>query len=538
MTTLSKAKNGDWFARKAIPPDVRDAYQLAYGVRQEVRFRLAGTVPQNLAKAEFGAWVSEVESRIGLMRSAQSGDSVQLTHRQVHVVVGRWYDWFVAQHDALPLPLEVWDSLFEQYQSALESFGGLTAHDDDSESPQWHRTLVLAKVTEISRLPSFLAQEALLLDSVSHAALLDALQPHLVAAMSFMRRQAGGDFSPDSHRTTLPNAGPVAPSNVKLAGMNAWGAFEAWVAERKPAAATVNRWRGVLEHLNKHLDGRDVALVTDEDAVAWKDKLVTGAASGRTINEVWLTAARGVFNWVKTQKKISSNPFDGIKVAVAKSGPTKTEFTDDDAKAILTATLVPLSARTSPYFAAAVRWVPWLCAYTGARAGEMTQLRREDVEKHRDGFWTLRISPEAGTVKGAVTRTVVLHDHLVEQGFVDFVTRAGRGPLFYDPKAGGSRSTSKTDDPLNPVRPMYVLLRQKLAEWVRNLGVTDKGVSPNHAWRHTFKRRAARAKIEQRIRDAFCGHSAGHVGAIYELPTVEDLAEAIKDLPRYPVDTP
>ncbi|MHA6690437.1 site-specific integrase [Devosia sp. A449] len=133
---------------------------------------------------------------------------------------------------------------------------------------------------------------------------------------------------------------------------------------------------------------------------------------------------------------------------------------------------------------------------------------------------------------------MALHDHLIEQGFVDFVTRSGRGPLFCDPKAGGSRLTGKADDPLNPVRPMYVLLRQKLADWVRKLGVTDRGVSPNHAWRHTFKRRAARAKIEQRIRDAFCGHTAGHVGAIYELPTVEDLAEAIKVFPRYPVDTP
>src|SRR5690606_26134027 len=136
----------------------------------------------------------------------------------------------------------------------------------------------------------------------------------------------------------------------------------------------------------------------------------------------------------------------------------------------------------------------------------------------------------------SVARTVVLHDHLVEQGFVSFVQEAGSGPLFYDPKAGGSRS--KVDDPLNPPRPMYVQVRQKLADWVRKLGVTDKGVSPTHGWRHTFKRRAARAKIEQRLRDAFCGHSSGNVGSIYERPSVEDLAEAIKDFPHYPVEAP
>ncbi|PSJ53134.1 hypothetical protein [Pseudaminobacter soli (ex Li et al. 2025)] len=73
---------------------------------------------------------------------------------------------------------------------------------------------------------------------------------------------------------------------------------------------------------------------------------------------------------------------------------------------------------------------------------------------------------------------------------------------------------------------------------MRKLGITDTGVSPNHGWRHTFKRRAARAKIEQRLRDAFCGHTPANVGSIYERPTVEDLAEAIKDFPRYPVDAP
>lgn len=533
MTTLSKAKNGDWFARKAIPPDVRDAYQRAHGVRQEARFRRAG-LTEGKARLAFAEWVAEVEGRIESLRSAQAGEPLQLSQRQAHALVGRWYDWFVAQHDNHPQPVEVWDHQLEQYQNAVESFG--VDDHDDREPPAWYRPRVLAKVTELSRLPSFLAQEGAMLDSVSHAVLLDSLEPHLVAAMALLRRQAGGDYTPDNHRQRLPNDASAVPGNIKLAGMNAWEAFEAWVAERKPAAATVNRWRGVLDHLNAFLEERDVALVTDEDAVAWKDKLVGGSASGRTINEVWLTAARGIFNWVKDQKKIASNPFDGVKVAVAKSGPSKSEFTEEDVQSILAATLLPRHPRTSPYLSAAIRWVPWLCAYTGARPGEMTQLRREDVEQHRDGFWMVHIRPEAGTVKGSMARTVVLHEHLIEQGFVKFVSDAGRGPLFYDPKAGGSRV--KDDDPLNPVRPMYVQVRQKLADWVRKLGVTDKGVSPNHGWRHTFKRRAARAKIEQRIRDAFCGHSAGHVGAIYELPTVEDLAEAIKAFPRYPVDTP
>lgn len=58
--------------------------------------------------------------------------------------------------------------------------------------------------------------------------------------------------------------------------------------------------------------------------------------------------------------------------------------------------------------------------------------------------------------------------------------------------------------------------RERLAAWVREIGVTDTNVSPNHAWRHTFKRRAARAGIEANIRDGMCGHSFRTVADMYE----------------------
>ncbi|MEH3146257.1 MAG: hypothetical protein PGN34_13110 [Methylobacterium frigidaeris] len=143
----------------------------------------------------------------------------------------------------------------------------------------------------------------------------------------------------------------------------------------------------------------------------------------------------------------------------------------------------------------------------------------------------MKINPEAGTVKGGQARTVPLHDHLIEMGLIVFVDGIRQGPLFYDPT--GQRVTR--DDPTNPVQAPWVKQRNKLAEWVRKLGVTDPNISPNHAWRHTFKRRAARAKIEKRFRFAFCGHTSSDVGDEYETPTLEDMAEVIKFFPRYNV---
>jgi integrase len=147
-------------------------------------------------------------------------------------------------------------------------------------------------------------------------------------------------------------------------------------------------------------------------------------------------------------------------------------------------------------------------------------------------IWAIEITPEAGTVKTREPRTVPLHEHLIDQGFLRFVKARGEGPLFYNT---GSPLKATKVDPTNPPRPRAVKTRERLADWVRKLGVTDKAIRPNHAWRHTFKRRATRAGIDAGIRDAICGHNPRTVADIYETPTLEDMAEALKEFPRYEI---
>jgi integrase len=143
------------------------------------------------------------------------------------------------------------------------------------------------------------------------------------------------------------------------------------------------------------------------------------------------------------------------------------------------------------------RWVPWLLAYTGARAGEVAQLRAGDVDLTGRA---ISIDPTAGTVKTGKMRVIPIHEHLIEQGFLRYVqdvlgAKGAKGGLFYEGTNDGK--SRRSDGAAN-----------KLAGWVRRIGVTDPGISPNHAWRHTFKAKARRAKIEEGIRDAICGHSA------------------------------
>jgi hypothetical protein len=75
-----------------------------------------------------------------------------------------------------------------------------------------------------------------------------------------------------------------------------------------------------------------------------------------------------------------------------------------------------------------------------------------------------------------------------------------------------------------------------LARWTRGLGVTDKGLSPTHAWRHTFQRFADRAGITEKISDAIVGHKPANVARTYAVPSVVDMAGAMKLFPRYVLD--
>jgi hypothetical protein len=67
------------------------------------------------------------------------------------------------------------------------------------------------------------------------------------------------------------------------------------------------------------------------------------------------------------------------------------------------------------------------------------------------------------------------------------------GTLFYRKPPKPSRNPN--------YRGPAVKARERLAVWVREQGVDDPGISPNHAWRHLFKTVARRAGIESGIRD-------------------------------------
>jgi len=65
---------------------------------------------------------------------------------------------------------------------------------------------------------------------------------------------------------------------------------------------------------------------------------------------------------------------------------------------------------------------------------------------------------------------VPLHEHIIAQGFLEMVREVDKRALLYSDEEPRRVSA----DPLNPSRSRAGNTRGDLAEWVREIGVTDK----------------------------------------------------------------
>lgn len=536
MVSLKSNKSGEWIARKGIPADVRAEYKRLYGVSQEAILRVPASTSKAQAKARLGEWQAEVETQIERIRAAAKGTGQPLTIRNALALSGRWYEWFLARHDNDPGSVEHWADRKEHLTERVWYPHAPREHLEDPHADtnwpwtQWPevRDAVRPEVAEMALAATFLASEGLALTTDASILFIDAVSQRLFTAYAVLEQRANGDYSRDAYPDTFPTY--IDQRRSAVTSMNCWDLFGAYVAARKPAAGTISRWRAVFKHLLAAYPSAAGAL-TEENARAWKDTLVTPKRRAVTVDAVWLPAAKTVFAWGVLQKHIRTNPFASVKIDVPKAIVLREDgkaFKPEEARVILRASSA--ITNTKDAFPRAKRWVMWLCAYSGARSGEITQLRGADVTK-RGSFYVMKLTPEAGSIKTSNARTVPLHEHLIAQGFIEFVRAQGDGPLFYNVRAAKDTEA----DPLNPDQSPSIKTRGRLGYWVRELGITDPEVGPTHGWRHLFQQIADRVGIAEKISDRITGHAPASTGRKYGPATVEDMAEALKKFPRYVV---
>lgn len=219
--------------------------------------------------------------------------------------------------------------------------------------------------------------------------------------------------------------------------------------------------------------------------------------SAKTVNDIYLSAVRSLFTWAVENDRLPENVAQNVKQPKPRKVYGRERgYTDAEAVKVLKASRAyepqPDSIgrmRESEQMANLKPWVPIICALTGARVSEITQLRKEDIRKV-DGHWVARITPDAGTVKSGGYRDVPLHSQIIEEGFAQFVADAEPGPMFHN-----------ATEP-EKYQNAAVIVSNKLSDWLRLSGLRPEGQQPNHAWRHRLKTQCRELGVSDRVVDA------------------------------------
>ena len=259
---------------------------------------------------------------------------------------------------------------------------------------------------------------------------------------------------------------------------------------------TIYDWSRAVQSFTSFLGHADAARVTADDLQAWKEALIAQGLTAKTIRDSKLVALRAILQWGADNRRLASNPAARINMDVKRKASDRNvrSFTDEEAAVILKAAL----KETNPV----LRWVPWLCAYSGARVSEVCQLRVEDVCRIED-IWCMKFDPEAGSLKTVSSeRAVPLHQAVLDHGFLAYVGTVKSGPLFskLSPDKFGKRGGNGT---------------KMIGRWVRGLGLTDTRLQPNHSWRHRMKTLGRRCGIATDIVNAITGHGRRSVADAY-----------------------
>jgi hypothetical protein len=151
------------------------------------------------------------------------------------------------------------------------------------------------------------------------------------------------------------------------------------------AKGTEQRWKPVFDDLVKFIGHNDARRLTKQNLMEWRDARIK-TLSPKTVSDVYLAAVRTVLNWAKANEKLPVNVAQDVRQEVPKKVRSREKgFTTPEAVAVLIAARDYVPAESDnpanvelPQTTAAKRWTPALCAFSGARVTEITQLRKED----------------------------------------------------------------------------------------------------------------------------------------------------------------
>lgn len=499
-------KTGVYYFRKAVPKDLRPHFPQS---QWEVKKSLKTHDPAD-AKIKHAQVAAEIEMRWKALRAKPE----PLSQRQIIALAGLAYREIMGLGENEPGETVIWDHVLRIHRAAREN----------GKLEQWIGPTV----------DDLLQRQGIKVDDATRQRLIDEIDKAHVQASERLKAYSEGDYRPDPDADRFPEWRAAGTGMLsKPVAHSLTGLVEDWWREAKASGtkiSTYESYRNTMAKFVAFLGHDDVARVIAEDVIRFKDHRLAQInpksgkpISAKTVKDSDLSGLRAVFGWAVGNKRMIVNPAAGVTLKIGKRPRLRPKgFTDAEAVALLRASRALVPGRERPKVYAARRWVPWLCAYSGSRVGEMVQLRKEDVRKEGD-VWLIRVTPEAFTVKNNEAREVPLHEHLIELGFLQFLEGSKSGYLFLTPKSDGS------------VRGPWQTIKNRVTEFVRTV-VTDPNVQPNHGWRHRFKTIAMEVDMMPRVMDVIQGHAPRTEGERYGDVTAKVMAREMAKLPRYEIE--
>lgn len=510
-------KTGVFWLRKRVPTDLVQVLG-----KKEERYSLKTRDPSE-AKRLHSEELAKLEKRWADLRvrgpeqpSIRATTTGTLTEYEAHQRAAWIYRYWLDKHRDNPSEQTFWrtdlfDRLWPESSLPMEVRA-------DTPKPTSRQALDRMETDRLvawcfEQADDVLALHDLEVDEASRLKLAKAIAAAVQRASLTLARHARGEFEPlqnDVERRDKAATSSNGTTQVKAA-VSFEALFDGWAAERRPTEKTLYEWRRVIRELERHLGHEDAGRLTSVDLIAWKGALIEQGRRPKTIRDAKLAPVRAVLQWAVDNRQLPANPAERITIDIrVRAGEGQRSFSDEEATVVLKAA----QESNDPVR----RWVPWLCAYSGAWVSEVCQLRAEDIIEV-DRIWCMKFDPDAGPLKNrASERAVPLHRALIDTGFLPFAQSVGKGPLFASlpPDKFGKRGGNGT---------------KVLGRWVRLLGLTDPRLSPNHSWRHRLKTSARRYGLAPDIVDAITGHAKRSVGDSYGEFPMEALKRELEKLP-------
>lgn len=272
----------------------------------------------------------------------------------------------------------------------------------------------------------------------------------------------------------------VAEKRARLAakGRTLADAVAVWVERQNPRPPAVKQMERWIERLKKAGAPDDVAAVTVQHVRQFLKRIELDKSFNRQTAAHGLSRLKTLWGHAIARELTDTNPFASIRVASARPAAFEPELPKGLSPADVSLILrhIDDTEKLPPEAA----WMLRLALFHGCRVGDLSQLRRQDVQ------------PDRLVIRGAVKNRQTARVLPLRSNCRDFYDFA-------------QRQTAKDGDPVWTGKNLANSAQCRYTRFFRSLGVAGTGHSARHTWIAT----AVRQECPEYVAKAITGHARG-----------------------------